>query len=94
MEFIFVELEKFTKLADQLDNEFDELLFTMKNAHTIDLDNRANIPAFWKKSWYRNTIKELNLSKMSSENRLIYELAAAHAAATAAQDAIDVKRRD
>ena len=94
MEFIFVELEKFTKLAGELDNEFDELLFTMKNAHTIDLGNQANIPAFWKKSWYRNTIKELNLSKMSSENRLIYELAAARAAATAAQDAIDVKRRD
>ena len=94
MEFIFVELEKFTKLADKLDNEFEELLFTMKNADTIDLDNQANVPAFWKKSWYRDTIKELNLSKMSSENRLIFELAQARTAATAAQEKRDREQRD
>jgi hypothetical protein len=92
MEFIFVELEKFTKLVPDLNNELEELLFTMKNAHTIDLENRANVPAFWKKSWYTKTMKELNLSKMSSENRLIYELAWARIAATATQDEIDVKR--
>jgi predicted transposase/invertase (TIGR01784 family) len=92
MEFIFVELEKFTKLASELNNELEELLFTMKNAHTIDLENRANVPAFWKKSWYTKTMKELNLSKMSSENRLIYELAWARIAATAMQDEIDTKR--
>jgi hypothetical protein len=89
-----VELEKFTKLAHELDNEFEELLFTMKNAHTIDLDNQANVPAFWKKSWYRDTIKELNLSKMSSENRLIFELAQARAAATAAQEKSDLEKHD
>jgi predicted transposase/invertase (TIGR01784 family) len=92
MELIFVELEKFTKLADQLDNEFEELLFTMKNAHTIDLDDRAKIPAFFKKSWYKETMKQLNLSKMSAENRLIYELTWARIAATATQDELDVKR--
>ena len=89
-----MELEKFTKLAHQLDNEFEELLFTMKNADTIDLDNQANVPAFWKKSWYRDTIKELNLSKMSSENRLIFELAQARTAATAAQEKRDREKRD
>lgn len=94
MELIFVELEKFTKLADQLDNEFEELLFTMKNAHTIDLDDRAKIPAFFKKSWYNDTMKQLNLSKMSAENRLIYELTWARIAATATQDELDVKKRD
>jgi predicted transposase/invertase (TIGR01784 family) len=94
MELIFVELEKFTKLAHQLDNEFEELLFTMKNAHTIDLEDRAKMPAFWKKSWYSKTIKELNLSKMSAENRLMYELAWARIAAAAQQDEEDVKKRD
>jgi predicted transposase/invertase (TIGR01784 family) len=92
MEFIFVELEKFTKLASELDNELEELLFMMKNAHTIDLENKANIPLFLGKSWYTKTMKELNLSKMSSENRLIYELAWARIAATAMQDEIDTKR--
>jgi predicted transposase/invertase (TIGR01784 family) len=94
MELIFVELEKFTKLAHQLDNEFEELLFTMKNAHTIDLDDRAKVPAFFKKSWYNETMKQLNLSKMSAENRLIYELTWARIAATATQDELDVKKRD
>jgi predicted transposase/invertase (TIGR01784 family) len=94
MELIFVELEKFTKLAHQLDNEFEELLFTMKNAHTIDLDDRAKMPAFWKKSWYDKTMKELNLSKMSAENRLIYELTWARIAATAMQDELDIKNHD
>ena len=94
MELIFVELEKFTKLASELDNEFEELLFTMKNAHTIDLEDRAKVPAFWKKSWYSKTMKELNLSKMSAENRLIYELAWARIAATAYQEEMDRKARD
>ncbi len=94
MEFIFVELEKFTKLASELNNELEELLFTMKNAHTIDLENRADVPAFWKKSWYTKTMKELNLSKMSSENRLIYELAWARIAATAQKEEEDLKKRD
>ena len=66
----------------------------MKNAHTIDLDDRAKIPAFFKKSWYVKTMKELNLSKMSAENRLIYELTWARIAATAMQDELDVKKRD
>jgi hypothetical protein len=60
----------------------------------LDLDDRAKIPAFFKKSWYDKTIKELNLSKMSAENRLIYELTWARIAATATQDEIDVKNRD
>jgi predicted transposase/invertase (TIGR01784 family) len=94
MELIFVELEKFTKLAANLDNEFEELLFTMKNAHTIDLDDRAKTPAFWKKSWYNETMKQLNLSKMSAENRLIYELTWARIAATAMQDELDIKKHD
>jgi predicted transposase/invertase (TIGR01784 family) len=92
MELIFVELEKFTKLAHQLDNEFEELLFIMKNAHTLDLEDRAKMPAFLKKSWYDKAMKELNLSKMSAENRLIYELTWARLAATAMQDEIDVKK--
>jgi predicted transposase/invertase (TIGR01784 family) len=53
MEFIFVELEKFTKLAHQLEDELDELLFTMKNAHTIDLGYDPDFPAFWGKDWYK-----------------------------------------
>ena len=94
MELIFVELEKFTKLAHELSNEFEELLFTMKNAHTIDLADRAKTPAFWKKNWYKKTIKELNLSKMSPENRLMYELAWARTMGAAHQEEEDLRRRD
>jgi hypothetical protein len=66
----------------------------MKNAHTIDLDDRAKIPAFFKKSWYVETMKQLNLSKMSAENRLICELTWARIAATAMQDELDIKKHD
>jgi predicted transposase/invertase (TIGR01784 family) len=94
MEFIFVELEKFTKLAANLDNEFEELLFTMKNAHTIDLDEATYVPTFWKKPWLKKALKELNLSKMSSENRLAYELNYARLIGLAQQEEIEEKEKD
>jgi DNA-dependent RNA polymerase auxiliary subunit epsilon len=64
----------------------------MKDTHIIDLEKRAYTPLFLKKSWYKKTIKELNSSKISAENGLIYGLAWARIAATAMQDKIDVKR--
>lgn len=74
MELIFVELEKFTKLAGQIDNEFEELIFTMKNAHTIDISNPVSVPPFWRKEWLQSAIKELNLSTMSPQNRALYSI--------------------
>jgi hypothetical protein len=64
----------------------------MKDTPTTDLEFMANTPIFLKKSWYKKTMKELNLSKISAENGLIYGLAWARIAATAMQDEIDVKR--
>jgi predicted transposase/invertase (TIGR01784 family) len=94
MEFIFVELEKFTKLAANLDNEFEELLFTMKNAHTIDLDEEAYVPTFWKKPWLKKALKELNLSKMASDDRLAYELNYARLIGLAQQEEIEDKIKE
>jgi predicted transposase/invertase (TIGR01784 family) len=74
MEIIFVELEKFTKLADEIDNEFEELIFTMKNAHTIDITDPIQVPAFWRKEWLQGAIKELNERTMSPENRALYHI--------------------
>jgi predicted transposase/invertase (TIGR01784 family) len=74
MELIFVELEKFTKLAGQIDNEFEELIFTMKNAHTVDISDPVKVPPFWRKEWLQSAIKELNLSTMSPQNRALYSI--------------------
>lgn len=77
MQLILVELEKFTKLADELSTELDELLYTMKNAHTIDMSNPLQIPPFWRKEWLQDVIKELNLSTMSAQNRALYNISIA-----------------
>jgi predicted transposase/invertase (TIGR01784 family) len=77
MEIILVELEKFTKLAPEIDNELEELLFTMKNAHTVDLLDPLQIPNFWRKEWFQEAIKELNLSTMSPMNRALYNISVA-----------------
>jgi predicted transposase/invertase (TIGR01784 family) len=92
MELIFVELEKFTKLADELDNELEELLFTMKNAHTIDLDKPFK-PTFWKKPWLKKALKELELSGWETDNRIGYEIAYMGLIGAAEQEEIDERKR-
>ncbi len=77
MQLILVELEKFTKLADEIESELDELLFTMKNAHTIDISNTMNIPPFWRKEWLQGVLNELNLSTMSAQNRALFNISVA-----------------
>jgi predicted transposase/invertase (TIGR01784 family) len=91
IEFILIELEKFTKLADEIDNELEEILFTMKNAHTIDLNKPREIPHFWKKEYLQEVVKELNLSTMSPLNRALYNIRIAGLIAINEQFEIDMK---
>ncbi len=86
-----VELEKFTKLADEIEDELEEILFTMKNAHTIDLSKPREIPHFWKKEYLQEVVKELNLSTMSPLNRALYNIRVAGLIAINEQFEIDMK---
>lgn len=81
MQLILVELEKFRKLADEIDTELEELLFTMKNAHTIDISNPLHIPPFWRKEWLQSILSELNLSTMSAQNRALFNISIARVTA-------------
>ena len=91
IEFILVELKKFTKLAHETENELDELLFTMKNADTIDISKPEQIPHFWKKEWLQDVVKELNLSTMSPMNRALYNISVARLVAINEQFELDMK---
>ena len=77
MQLIVIELAKFKHSAHELTNELEELLFTMANAHTIDLSQPLTIPPFWKKEWLQDVIKELNLSSMSAQNRALFNISVA-----------------
>jgi predicted transposase/invertase (TIGR01784 family) len=77
MELIVVELGKFTQDAHEVISELDELLFTMKKAHTIDISNAAIIPPFWKKEWLQSILEELNLSTMSPQSRALFNISVA-----------------
>jgi hypothetical protein len=66
----------------------------MKNAHTIDLDEEAYVPTFWKKPWLKKVLKELNLSKMASDDRLAYELNYARLIGLAQQEEIEDKLKE
>jgi predicted transposase/invertase (TIGR01784 family) len=93
VEIILVELEKFNKLVPDIDNELDELLFTMKNAHTFDVFEPEKIPHFWKKPWLQEVIKELNFSTMSPLNRALYNISVAQLIAVNEQAEIDDAKR-
>lgn len=72
---ITVELEKFTKTAEQCVSDLDKLLYTMKVLSEEHVGNlTTQYPNFWTEEWLQTAIQELDLRAMSPEKRLAYEM--------------------
>ena len=72
---ITVELEKFTKTAEQCVSDLDKLLYTMKVLSEEHVGNlTTQYPDFWTEEWLQTAIQELDLRAMSPEKRLAYEM--------------------
>lgn len=50
----------------------DELFYTMKYAHTYDV-NKGGFPQFWEKEHFQVALKRLDTSRMSPVDRALYE---------------------
>lgn len=73
--FHLIELGKFSiAKKDHLlvQNLKDELFYTMKYAHTYDV-NKGGFPQFWEKEHFQVALKRLDTSRMSPVDRALYE---------------------
>jgi predicted transposase/invertase (TIGR01784 family) len=72
LSFVTVELDKFLKQENDIENDLDKLIFTMKNLHTIT--ETSQFPKFWSEEWLKKAISEVDLRNMNPEQKLAYEM--------------------
>ena len=72
LSFVTVELDKFVKQENEIENDLDKLLFTMKNLHTVT--EVSQFPKFWNEEWLKKAISEVDLRNMTPEQKLAYEM--------------------
>lgn len=73
--FHLIELGKFQiakKDHSLINNEKDELFYTMKYAHTFDV-TKSVFPLFWEKEHFQVCLHRLDTSRMSSLDKALYE---------------------
>jgi predicted transposase/invertase (TIGR01784 family) len=73
MTFVTVELDKFGKQENEIENDLDKLIYTMKNLHTVT--EISQFPKFWNEDWLKKAISEVDLRNMTAEQKLSYEMA-------------------
>lgn len=69
---VVVELDKFRKTLEQIEADLDKLLYTMKLTDTATSD--AKLPDFVKEDWLEETLKELDRSNLTPEQRAELEM--------------------
>jgi predicted transposase/invertase (TIGR01784 family) len=72
MTFVTVELDKFGKQENEIENDLDKLIYTMKNLHTVT--EISQFPKFWNEDWLKKAISEVDLRNMTAEQKLSYEM--------------------
>lgn len=72
LSFVTVELDKFAKQENEIENDLDKLIFTMKNLHTVT--EASQFPKFWSEEWLKKAISEVDLRNMTPEQKLAYEM--------------------
>lgn len=70
--FVTVELDKFGKQENEIENDLDKLIYTMKNLHTVT--EASQFPKFWSEEWLKKAISEVDLRNMNPEQKLAYEM--------------------
>ncbi len=72
-----VELGKFPILREdfkKVSTDLEKILYTMKYAHLIDIDNPAEVPPFFLEPWIAEALQRLNLAAMSPQERAILDM--------------------
>ena len=68
MTFIVVEA-KFNRQVAEIETNLDKLVYTMKTLHTTQ---PTQYPAFWNEEWLKRAIDELDMRKMTPEERAYF----------------------
>lgn len=90
--FVIIELSKFHKKINQLDDPLDELLFTMKHVHKYKTDDPDVLPSFWQKPEYQALLRELNMSNLSPERRANLQITMGQIMAIEENKALEIER--
>ena len=69
---IIVEIRKFNKAKEQVQNDLDKLIYTMKNIDRIY--EELEIPEFYTEEWIDSAIKKLQTTAMTAEQRMQYSM--------------------
>ena len=72
MMHIIVEISKFDKVEAEVKTNLDKLIFVMKNLEEI-LKN-IDLPDFLAEDWIEQAVKKLDISKMTPEQRMFFEM--------------------
>jgi predicted transposase/invertase (TIGR01784 family) len=72
LSFVTIELDKFVKEENDIENDLDKLIYTMKNLHNFT--ETSQFPKFWDEEWLKKAISEVDLRNMTPEQKLAYEM--------------------
>jgi predicted transposase/invertase (TIGR01784 family) len=72
LQFIFVELDKFTKTPETCTTDLDKLIYTMKVLP--DIKEKGEMPEFMLEDWLESAIKELDSANLTPEARADLEI--------------------
>lgn len=82
MEYITVELSKFSTKLEEITTDLEKLIYLMKNLPTIkEAESEAVFPNWWNEDWIQVAIQELDKKNLSPEKLLRYEMTLAQNAA-------------
>jgi len=66
---VVLELNKWNKQVDDIKSDLDKLIYVMRTTHELNVTDRFVAPQFWSEEWIESALKELEMSKMSPEDR-------------------------
>jgi predicted transposase/invertase (TIGR01784 family) len=78
IQYVTVELEKFTLKVEEVKTDLEKLIFTIKNAHIMTAT--AEKPTFWEEDWLNIPLGELDIRTMSPERYEAYQYWLVHQA--------------
>jgi len=81
MTHIIVEISKFDKQIHEIQSHLDKIIFFMKNHESIKEPDK--FPEFFKEDWIARTLKKLDKSQMTPDQRFQYEITMARNASIA-----------
>ncbi len=67
--YITLELDKWNKQVTDIQSDLDKLIYFMKATHEVRTTDNFTPPAYWSEEWIDAARFELELSKMSPEDR-------------------------